>query len=1069
MVTSARLIPSLNPTLWNQRVQVAWAGELERLAGVLDAAVSDATPLSLFNATLNLLSAPGAVLAPLFPKRQPKGEFSSSVLSDALKHVLHGRERKAAKLLCSNGVARVNAETLKALNKLHPGREDELKLPRTTVPQLVVDEQFVSKKLFTDAADFNCSKDPFGWAPSLLFSCRGLKTGFFPSLVRFSCFLANHPTLFPPICATLLSGGILTPLHKLGDEERREREDLNLEPKLRPINSGTMISKLVFAAVLQAPSAKRAAESLAPFQLSLGVSRGTERLVHLCRAAHGSKWMVGKTDFENGFNSFDRQKMLNTHAQLFPEANDLFSFFYGIDAPIFVVDDNHQVTLLWSKQGARQGCTLGTEAFCVGVHPLMVELQRRYPDFHLRILTDDIVPLCPPPLSDTYEAWQACYRRYAEFLSDLKSLAAKLTGLTLNAAKSGLLLPAGAPDPSDEVKLLFPPSFTFTRDGMRIAGSPVGTDAYMSDFVKRKVYEACDKVNTIKGLAKRSPRAAHRLLSACASKLLSFVGSTTPPHITLPLLSHFDDHLQSAFLDVVSPSPLHCSADRLQRAKLKMTLRTPFGCGIFLSAKQAPVSFFVSLSACLSDPLIFRFRLGLSSFAQSVFDELTKVFGGTSTAEWSQMSPVFPSSAAELLDGSRFMPDVTPNRAVSKSALKLVSARALNQFTSLHAPPFSASLSAADAIQALSSTQIGHVFGAVCDPSFALNFDPLAYIAFCRFFLGLPPATTVGQHTVQEGFDYPVQRCLSGHGVHVNPFLDANAIHASSGCPSAQRDCIGRHNAIVRVIAGAASEAGLKVSREPDTHSLLLGEVSKQDCKRVFPKKASKRYKEAFTDLVNTIDMTTSSSCTLSDADKQTLIRQKTDALPLLDPNDATGLRLDFAITNDSTGDTKWGDVTVVNTTSPSYSGAELKAIMSRQLSKNLSVASNLPDLMRSDPSPSLVTRQALKTEKYSRLMLIAGKQHRDGKRPKMPTFVPFAISNLGELSPAAVELHDWISDQFRLKCIKEGARADGCSAADLVYAFRRKLRVRTLFAVAAGIGSMICNAGLPWDPSSFL
>jgi hypothetical protein len=779
--------------------------------------------------------------------------------------------------------------------------------------------------------------------------------------------------------------------------------------------------------------------------------------------------MVGKTDFENGFNSLDRQHMLNTHSQIFPESNDLFSFFYGIDAPIFVLDESHQVTLLWSKQGSRQGCTLGTEAFCIGVHPLMVELQRRYPDFHLRILTDDIVPLCPPPLSDTFDAWQACYRRYAGFLSDLKTLAAKLTGLTLNTTKSGLLLPVGAPDPSDEVKLLFPASFTFTRNGMRVAGSPIGTDAYMSEFVKRNVYEACDKVNTIKGLAKRSPRAAHRLLSACANKLLSFLGATAPPHITLPHLSHFDNHLQSAFLDVISPDTLNCSAERLQRAKLKMTLRTPFGCGVFLSAKQAPIAFFVSLSACLSDPLVFRFRLGLNRFAKSVFDELTKVFGGTSTAEWSQMSPVFPSSAAELLDGSRFMPDVVPNRAVSKTALKLVSSIALNQFNSLHAPPFSQSLTPADSIQALSSTQIGHVFGTVFDPSFVLNFDPLAYIAFVRFFLGLPPATTVGQHTAQEGFDYPVQRCLSGHGVHVDPFLDANAIHASSGCPSTKRDCIGRHNAILRVIKWAAREAGLSVSCEPDTHSLLLGELSKHDCKRVFPKKTSKRYKAAFTDLINTIDTTTSPTCTLSETDKQTLIRQKIDALPLLDPKDSTGLRIDFSIINDSTGVTKWGDVTVVNTTSPSYSASELKAILSRQLSKNLSVASNLPDLMRSDPSPSLLSRQALKTEKYSRLMFVAGKQFRDGKRCSMPTFVPFAVSNLGELSPAAVELHDWISDQFRLKCIKEGARADGCNAPELVNAFRRKLRARTLFAVAAGIGSMICNAGLPWGPSSFL
>jgi hypothetical protein len=602
---------------------------------------------------------------------------------------------------------------------------------------------------------------------------------------------------------------------------------------------------------------------------------------------------------------------------------------------------------------------------------------------------------------------------------------------------------------------------------MRVAGSPIGTDAYMSDFVKTKVYEACGKVTVIKDLGKKSPRAAHRLLCACASKLLFFLGSTVPPHISRPLLSLFDAHLQTAFLDIVSPEPLLCSADRLQRAQLKLTLPSPFGCGVFLSAKQAPVAFFVSLSACLFDPLIFSFRFGLNSLSQPVWDELTAVFGGTSTAEWSQMQPVFPSTPDELLDGSRFSPDVLPNKAVSKSAFKLVSAIALTKFTNLSSPPFSATLSAADSIHALSHAQVGRVFGVVFDPSFALNFDSFAYTAFCRFFLGLPPATTVGQHTSQDGFDYPVQRCLANHGVHVNPFLDANAIHASSGCPAVQRPRMAKHNAILRVIKGAAVEAGLTISCEPDTFSLLLGDISKQDCKRVFPKVASKRYKTAFTDLLNTIDYIAHPLCTLSDLDKNSLIQEKTDALPLVDPQDATGLRLDFAITNDSTGVTKWGDVTVVNTTSPSYSSAELKAIMSRQLSKNISVASKLPDLMRSDPSPALLTRQTLKIDKYSRLLLVAGKQFRDGKRSKLPTFVPFAVSNLGELSPAATELHDWISDQFRLKCIKEGLRADGRTAPELVYAFRSKLRTRTLLAVAAGIGSMICSAGLPWGSSS--
>ena len=363
---------------------------------------------------------------------------------------------------------------------------------------------------------------------------------------------------------------------------------------------------------------------------------------------------------------------------------------------------------------------------------------------------------------------------------------------------------------------------------------------------------------------------------------------------------------------------------------------------------------------------------------------------------------------------------------------------------------------------------MGRLFSIPLDQSFSFDFDSRSYIAFSRFFLGLPPAITVGGLSSQPAFDYPVQRCLASHGVHVNPFLDANATHASSNCPAAQRDRFKKHNSVLRVLKVGAIEAGLSISCEPETFSLLLGEISKADCKRVFPKAASAAYKTAFTNLVNTIETVSTPSCTLSEPEKKVLIQAKTDELPLHDPKDSKGLRIDFAITNDSTGEVKWGDVTVVNTTSPSVCAAEFKAISDRQISKILAVDLKLPDLLRTDASPALLGRQVIKCEKYSRLMLIAGKQFREGKRVKMPTFTPYAVSNFGELSPAAVELQDWISDQYRFKCVKEGMRADGCTTPDLVRSFRRKLVMRTQLAIAAGIGGMICSAGLAWGSCAF-
>jgi hypothetical protein len=151
----------------------------------------DPTPLKLFTSVFEFISAPGAVLAPHFKKVDNCSVTNNASVSSALKRVLQGQEKKAFKLLCSNGVAKVNAETLDVLRKLHPDRKEELQVPQSECPQLQVDPGFVAKRLFGDAGDFNRSKDAYGWAAFLFYSCRGLKSGFFCSLVQFSCFLAN--------------------------------------------------------------------------------------------------------------------------------------------------------------------------------------------------------------------------------------------------------------------------------------------------------------------------------------------------------------------------------------------------------------------------------------------------------------------------------------------------------------------------------------------------------------------------------------------------------------------------------------------------------------------------------------------------------------------------------------------------------------------------------------------------------------------------------------------------------------------------------------------------------------
>jgi hypothetical protein len=139
----------------------------------------------------------------------------------------------------------------------------------------------------------------------------------------------------------------------------------------------------------------------------------------------------------------------------------VFNLFYGVDAPVIMLDENLKETIIWSEEGPRQGCAAGTYLFCAGIAPLVSKLQLRYPEFLFRVLTDDINVLIRPPESGLAADWQNLYRSYASFLEELKSLSHDSAGLTLNARKCGLLLPVGAPLPTGEVRALFPVGLIF--------------------------------------------------------------------------------------------------------------------------------------------------------------------------------------------------------------------------------------------------------------------------------------------------------------------------------------------------------------------------------------------------------------------------------------------------------------------------------------------------------------------------------------------------------------------------------------------------------------------------------
>ena len=375
--------------------------------------------------------------------------------------------------------------------------------------------------------------------------------------------------------------------------------------------------------------------------------------------------------------------------------------------------------------------------------------------------------------------------------------------------------------------------------------------------------------------------------------------------------------------------------------------------------------------------------------------------------------------------------------------------------------PANPTLTESDVIQASSQTFQGKLFS---EPlKFFDSFSPASYLNFCRFFLGLPPGLTIGGAQAHRDFDYPVQKCLARHSGSCT-YLDATGDHASSNCPATYHHRTVKHRNLMRVIADAAQEAGLTTRCEPDTHSLLLGEFSPEECRRVFPKQMSKPYQAAFSNLSQAQDFIASADCSFTLEEKQIYIQQKIDLLPIHN-GEAVGLRLDICLENMETGEARWVDTTVVHTTCASYRAKELAAVAKRNLAAAVTGSHLLPKAWAADPGPTLLERETEKTVKYSRLMMVAAKQHLDGKRSFLPTFCPFVVSDFGELAPTAVDLQEWLVNQYRQRCIKQtkhARRSNGCSTEDLVQQFRHKLKIGVQFAVASGLGNMIQAAGQP-------
>ena len=460
----------------------------------------------------------------------------------AVNQVYQDKLSKAMRELLSNGLADFSLDTLRLLQAAHPKRKTRLRKHKPSCAQVNISHGTAKSFIFRKMGSKNDCLDVFGWSPDLLRPVRADKAGLIKPLSKVIARIANANV--PDLVGLVLTCGSLIGINKLPEEEQRQRAAEGKDPRVRPVNMGSLFLKWAFQLLLGSKKAKGAAEALRPIQCGLGTRRGPEAVAHIARSMWEKLSPSLITDFTNGFNDFLRQAMLDAVERRCPELTAAFNMYYARDSICFFIIDGAAHIVL-SMEGSRMGCVLGSFGFCLTVQDIYESIQKRFPHLICKALTDDFMISSPVVLSDAdpendnpkTTAVETCIEVFK--LIQAKDIAGLLT---LND-KCTLLLPPGLPLPEE-----LPDGLVASREGTKIAGAPVGTDQFTYRSVTNLVRRAQTTLKALNGI---DPQVGFLLLRRCVSCALTYLSQVTPPLFMLGSLRNFDDRMFECAMQLI--------------------------------------------------------------------------------------------------------------------------------------------------------------------------------------------------------------------------------------------------------------------------------------------------------------------------------------------------------------------------------------------------------------------------------------------------------------------------------------------------------------------------------------
>uniref|UniRef100_A0A0G4HJB6 Reverse transcriptase domain-containing protein n=1 Tax=Chromera velia CCMP2878 TaxID=1169474 RepID=A0A0G4HJB6_9ALVE len=406
--------------------------------------------------------------------RKTKGEKQEESCRHVKSLIADGALSKAASRLESFGVAKATVGTFQKLRALNPPRTAPYTtraLEEATTPLAVTADSLLQA---ARSAPRGSAQGLTGWRyEHIRFFLPGDGSGYSSPLIAIAHQVAEGNA--PLALLQLLAGGRSFALNKDAKET-----------KIRPIVVGDVLRRWVTKAIL-IQYGGRFEKHLGSLQFAVKTSAGTNKLfrtVQTCLQSFPSPVLL-QLDSQNAFNTCDRQAAMDELHKHFPELYSFFSLWYGAPATLFFRDKGGRLRKIQCEEGVQQGDVAGSLLFCLGLKPVLDQLQRRLQTRHggrgcfIGAYMDDISMVFPGlHPSALMDAWQDC----SELL--------KRYGLTLNLGKGK----SAAHSPSwlglQDCPLQHPAGLEINTAGYKLMGAAGGNDSFVGGLFKEKVTEA---------------------------------------------------------------------------------------------------------------------------------------------------------------------------------------------------------------------------------------------------------------------------------------------------------------------------------------------------------------------------------------------------------------------------------------------------------------------------------------------------------------------------------------------------------------------------------------------------